>query len=124
MGRSQGRWGAAGRSCRIGRTLGRGRVELLERANRRAELPDWEDAAARAHIRECGWAKVKLPQLASWLWSSPATPSPLAGLCVHLYGSSHHVDMGRIRPCLVSKKFYKIFQILCHIESLDACMEY
>ena len=24
----------------------------------------------------------------------------------------------------VSKKFYKIFQIPCHIESLDVCMEY
>ena len=27
-------------------------------------------------------------------------------------------------PCLVSKKFCKIFQILRHIESLNACMEY
>ena len=30
----------------------------------------------------------------------------------------------QLRPCLVPKKFYKIFQILRHIESLDACMEY
>jgi hypothetical protein len=28
------------------------------------------------------------------------------------------------RPCLVLKKFCKIVQILRHIESLDACMEY
>jgi len=28
------------------------------------------------------------------------------------------------RPCLLPKKFCKIFQILRHIESLDACMEY
>jgi len=27
-------------------------------------------------------------------------------------------------PCLVPKKFYKIFQISRHIESLDACMYY
>jgi len=30
----------------------------------------------------------------------------------------------RLGPCLVPKKFYKIFQISRHIESLDACMEY
>jgi hypothetical protein len=29
-----------------------------------------------------------------------------------------------IRPCLLPKKFYKIFQIPRHIESLEACMEY
>jgi len=29
-----------------------------------------------------------------------------------------------LSPCLVFKKFYKIFQISRHIESLDACMEY
>ena len=29
-----------------------------------------------------------------------------------------------IRPCLVPKKFCKIFQIFRHIESLDVCMEY
>ena len=29
-----------------------------------------------------------------------------------------------LRPCLVPKKICKIFQILRHIESLDACMEY
>ena len=28
------------------------------------------------------------------------------------------------RPCLVPKKFCKIFQILRHIESLDVCMKY
>jgi len=28
----------------------------------------------------------------------------------------------RLSSCLVSKKFYKIFQILRHIESLDACI--
>ena len=28
------------------------------------------------------------------------------------------------RPCLVSKKIYKIFEILRHIKSLDACMDY
>ena len=28
------------------------------------------------------------------------------------------------RPCLVPKKFCKIFQVLCHIKSLDVCMEY
>ena len=28
------------------------------------------------------------------------------------------------RPCLVPKKFYKIFQISRHIESLDAYIEY
>ena len=28
------------------------------------------------------------------------------------------------RPCLVPKKFSKIFQISRHIESLDTCMEY
>ena len=28
------------------------------------------------------------------------------------------------RLCLVSEKFYKIFQISRHIESLDVCMEY
>jgi len=28
------------------------------------------------------------------------------------------------RPCLVLKKFCKIFQILHHIESLDICMKY
>jgi hypothetical protein len=27
-------------------------------------------------------------------------------------------------PCLVPQKFYKIFQIPRHIESLDVCMEY
>ena len=27
-------------------------------------------------------------------------------------------------PCLVSKKFYKIFQIFHHNKSLDACMKY
>jgi len=27
-------------------------------------------------------------------------------------------------PCLVSKKFCKIFQILRHIKSLDTCMKY
>jgi len=27
-------------------------------------------------------------------------------------------------PCLVSRKFCKIFHIFCHIESLDACMKY
>ena len=27
-------------------------------------------------------------------------------------------------PCLLSRKFYKIFHILRHIESLDACMKY
>ena len=27
-------------------------------------------------------------------------------------------------PCLLPRKFYKIFHILRHIESLDACMEY
>ena len=30
----------------------------------------------------------------------------------------------QLRPCLVSKKFCKIFQIPRHIESLDACIEY
>ena len=29
-----------------------------------------------------------------------------------------------VGPCLVSKKFCKIFQIHHHIESLDVCMEY
>jgi hypothetical protein len=29
-----------------------------------------------------------------------------------------------IWPCLVPKKFCKIFQISRHIESLDTCMEY
>jgi hypothetical protein len=29
-----------------------------------------------------------------------------------------------LRPCLVPRKFCKIFQILRHIESLDTCMEY
>jgi len=28
------------------------------------------------------------------------------------------------KPCLVPKKFCKIFQIPRHIESLDTCMEY
>ena len=28
------------------------------------------------------------------------------------------------RPCLVLKKFCKIFQIFRHIESLDVCIEY
>jgi len=28
------------------------------------------------------------------------------------------------RPCLVAQKFYKIFQIPRHIESLDICMKY
>jgi len=30
----------------------------------------------------------------------------------------------RTGPCLVPKKFYKIFQIPRHIESLDTCMKY
>ena len=30
----------------------------------------------------------------------------------------------RLAPCLVPRKFYKIFHIFRHIESLDACMEY
>ena len=29
-----------------------------------------------------------------------------------------------LRPCLVPKKFCKIFQIPRHIESLDVCMKY
>jgi len=29
-----------------------------------------------------------------------------------------------VRPCLVSKKICKIFQILRYIKSLDVCMEY
>jgi len=29
-----------------------------------------------------------------------------------------------LRPCLVPKKFCKIFQISSHIESLDTCMKY
>jgi len=30
----------------------------------------------------------------------------------------------KYRPCLVSQKFYKIFQILHHIEYLDVCIKY
>jgi len=41
---------------------------------------------------------------------------------------SHSLIMGwpcqLLGPCLVPKKFYKIFYILRHIESLDACIEY
>jgi hypothetical protein len=29
-----------------------------------------------------------------------------------------------IRQCLVSSKFQKFYKILCHIKSLDACMEH
>ena len=32
--------------------------------------------------------------------------------------------LGSFGPCLVPKKFCKIFQIPRHIESLDACVEY
>jgi len=41
---------------------------------------------------------------AAWLWPVPATTTT--------------------RSCLLPKKFYKIFQILRHIKSLDACMMY
>jgi len=34
------------------------------------------------------------------------------------------VAFGPPGPCLVSRKFYKIFHIPHHIESLDACMKY
>jgi len=34
------------------------------------------------------------------------------------------LDFEGLRPCLVPKKFCKIFQISCHIESLDTCMKY
>jgi hypothetical protein len=38
-------------------------------------------------------------------------------------GCSPEVVIGFVfRPCLASKKFYKIFQIPYHIESLDVCM--
>jgi len=30
----------------------------------------------------------------------------------------------KVRPCLVPQKFYKIFKIPRHIESLGVCMEY
>ena len=42
----------------------------------------------------------------------PRAHSPAAGSC------------GLFRPCLLSRKICKIFHILCHIESLDVCMEY
>ena len=35
-----------------------------------------------------------------------------------------YIDLVYIRPCLVCKKFCKIFQIPHHIESLDTCMKY
>jgi hypothetical protein len=40
------------------------------------------------------------------------------------FASSALACVVRPRPCLVPEKFYKIFQILRHIESLDVCMEY
>jgi len=38
--------------------------------------------------------------------------------------ATSNLDYGSSRPCLVPQKFYKIFQIPRHIESLDVCMEY
>ena len=38
-------------------------------------------------------------------------------------GEVRRVD-GSLGPCLVHKKFCKIFQILRHIKSLDACIKY
>jgi hypothetical protein len=35
-----------------------------------------------------------------------------------------YTGSGTFGPCLVPKKFYKIFQIPCHIESLDTCMKH
>jgi len=54
------------------------------------------------------------------------TPRAPAALLVLVLTTMSGCCMGRgqFRPCLVPKKFCKIFQILRHIESLDACMEY
>jgi len=41
------------------------------------------------------------------------------GLDLVFNNSSH-----KYRPCLVHQKICKIFQISCHIKSLDVCMEY
>ena len=35
-----------------------------------------------------------------------------------------YLYLTKVRPCLVPRKFCKIFHIPRHIESLDTCMEY
>ena len=45
--------------------------------------------------------------------------------CVQRFdGMDEKILDGKLNRALVLQKFYKIFQILHHIESLDVCMEY
>lgn len=73
------------RSCRIGRTLGRCRVELLERAN-------IEDAATPAHIDREIWSQLGETRgvfgtLLSPAWLVPSNQA-LAGQAKHIQAGS------------------------------------
>jgi hypothetical protein len=45
-------------------------------------------------------------------------------LCRHLQASSSPVSREKLWQCLDPSNFQKFYKILCHIESLDACIEY
>ena len=50
-----------------------------------------------------------------------SAPSPWPITWSHITRTSPSIQT---RPCLVTQKFCKNFQILRHIESLDVCMKY
>jgi len=66
--------------------------------------------------------KICPPQGSNWYKISPRRIRRVRGwLCIPV--PDPH-EPAPFRPCLVPKKFCKIFQISHHIESLDICMEY
>ena len=93
----------------------------------RARPPHGRHASATApRRRQPGLSRPKPRSLSSLCHLRPCSPAlSLSRLAQQQqFGCTIIESRMRLGPCLVSKKFCKIFQIPRHIESLYVCMKY